>query len=148
MKDQLTEKYCYLVSETAGFVEKYFENIVPAGKIDQNVNLWTKDIYIKAEKLIAEGQKEEMEKLLENYLDYSLEYFKNNTTGQTMEVDRRSCCSIILNTVQMVANLSVMLDALDYEPAAKVIDWLKLDKSWQVHCVHSGYEVPERPQLQ
>ena len=148
MKKELTEKYCYLVNEIANFVEKYFENIVPAGKIDQNVNLWTKDIYIKAEKLIEAGKKEEMEDLLENYLDYSVEYFRNNTTGQTLEVDRRSCCSTILNTVQMVANLSILLDALEYEPSGKVIDWLKLDKSWQVHCVHSGYEVPKLPLLQ
>lgn len=148
MKKRLYEKYCNLVNETADFIEKYFENIVPAGKIDQNVNLWTRDIYAKAEKLLEEGRYSEMEDVLENYVDYSMEYFRNNTVGQTLEVDRRSCCSTILNTVQMVANITILLDASGYEPAAKVAEWLHLDKSLQVHGVRSGYEVAKLERLQ
>ena len=142
MNDQVLKEYCYLVNETFRFIEEHFESIVPAGKVDQGILLWTKDVFKKAEKLRTEGKAEELETLAENYLKYSLEYFKCNTPWQEVREDWRICCNTILNTVQLIANLSILLNSLNYDHAAEVTRLLGLDGEWKVCTVRSGYEIP------
>lgn len=136
------EEYRKLVNETFHFIEQNFENVIPAGRVDQGVTLWTKDVFKKAERLQAAGNKEELELLVKNYLNYSLEYFKLNTPWQNVEEDRRICCNAILNTVQLVVNLSVLMKAIGYEPAGKVLDLFGFGDSLQIYNIHSGYELP------
>jgi len=136
------EEYRNFVNETLGFLENNFENVIPAGRVDQGIHLWTKDVFKKAERLQATGKKEELEILVENYLKYSLEYFKLNTPWQNVEADRRICCNAILNTVQLVVNLSVLMQAVGYEPAGKVLNLFGFEGSLQIHNIHSGYELP------
>lgn len=143
MNQHLSEEYAYLVKETIRFIEIYFENIVPAGKLDQGIYLWTKEICKKADRLMAAGKKEEMEILVENYLKYAQEYFKSNSPWQTYKSDRRACCNAVLNTVQLIANLAVLMDALECSPAERVIELFRLERVWRVQYVHSGYEIPK-----
>ena len=35
MKQQLAEEYCRFVNETFEFIDKNFENVIPAGRLDQ-----------------------------------------------------------------------------------------------------------------
>ena len=142
MEKNLLEEYRNFVNETFGFLENNFENVVPAGRVDPGIHLWTKDVFKKADRLQTAGKQEELELLVENYLKYSLEYFKLNTPWQNVEADRRICCNAILNTVQLVVNLSVLMDAVGYEPAAKVLDLFGFERSLQIHNIHSGYELP------
>ncbi len=142
MKTYLLEDYRNFVNETLNFIERNFENVIPAGRVDPGVYLWTKDVFKKAEKLQTAGNKEELEVLVENYLKYSLEYFKLNTPWQNVEADRRICCNAILNTVQLVVNLSVLVKAIGYEPAGKVLELFGFEDSLQIYNIHSGYELP------
>jgi len=141
MKGELLKEYCKLVNETFGFVKENFENIVPAGRRDPGIFLWTKDIYKKAERLLSEDKTEELEDLAENYLKYAKEYYLCGTPGQIMKNDRRTCCHTILNTVQLVANLSVLMDALGCSQAAEVMKALNMERTWTIQNVHSGFEV-------
>jgi len=58
------EEYRNFVNETLGFLENNFENVIPAGRVDQGIHLWTKDVFKKAERLQATGKKEELEILV------------------------------------------------------------------------------------
>ncbi len=144
MNQHLIEGYCTFVNDIFKFIEVNFENVIPAGRIDPGVFLWTKDIYKKADRLKIAGKQEELELLVKNYLKYALEYYKLNTPWQNVEADRRICCNALLNTMQLVVNLSVLMVFIDYQPAQKVLDVFGFDHTFQINHVHSGCELPER----
>ena len=142
MNPYFADEYCGYVNETLKFIETYFENVIPAGRADQGVYLWTKDVYKKADKLILADRKADLEVLVKNYLNYSLEYFKLNTPWQNVEADRRICCNAILNSAQLVVNLSVLMNLIGYEPARKVLDLFGVEDELRIYNIHSGYELP------
>lgn len=141
MNKSLLEEYRNFVNETFHFIEKDFENVIPAGRVDPGIYLWTKDVFRKAGNLQTAGKQEELETLVENYLKYSREYFKLNMPWQNVEADRRICCNAILNTVQLVINLSVLMDAAGYEAGQKILALFEFESGLQINHIHSGYEL-------
>ncbi len=149
----LINGYCHLANKTFFFIGKYFEGVVPAGRTDEKICERTKEIYRLLEQDMETGAIEEAVKLLEEYLSFATEYFEQGNPWKTREKDRRTCRNTILNTVQMIANLTVWMKALSaadqwsFCPAAKVEQWLSLDGKWQIHSVHSGVELPQTEEL-
>jgi methionyl-tRNA synthetase len=143
MNQLLAEEYCRFTNDIFKFIETNFERIVPAGRIDPGIFLWTKDIYKKADRLKLAGNQEDLELLVKNYFKYAVEYFKLNTPWQNVEADRRISCNALLNTMQLVVNLSVLMMFIDYEPAKKVLDVFGFEYTLQINHIHSGCELPE-----
>ncbi len=149
----LTNGYCHLVNKTFHFIDKYFEGVVPAGRPDAEICERTKEAYKLLEHYQEMGAKEEAGRLLEEYLTFATDYFEQGNPWRTRESDRRACRNTILNSVQMIANLTVWLKALSateqwpHCPAARVEKWLSLDDQWQIHSVHSGFELPKTEEL-
>ena len=143
MYQNLADGYCSFVNDIFKFIETNFESIVPAGRTDQGIFLWTKDIYKKADRLKKDGKQEDLEQLVKNYLKYAVEYFKMNTPWQNVEADRRICCNALLNAMQLVVNLSVLMVLIDYEPAKKVLDMFGFEDTLQLNHMQSGREIPE-----
>lgn len=149
----LINGYCHLVNKTFFFIDKYFEGVIPAGRVDVEVYERTREAYSLLEHYRETGDKEEAGKLLEVYLTFATDYLEQGAPWRTRETDRRGCRNTILNSVQMIANLTVWLKALSAEeqwplcPAAKVQEWLSLGEQWQVHSIHSGFELPQTEEL-
>ena len=157
----LINGYCHLVNKTFSFIQKYFDGVVPAGRLDQDIYWKTKEIYDSLEKLQAAQSCEEqvyencfkaelaarVQEILEDYLRFATEYFEQGNPWKNRECDRRVCRNTVLNSVQMIANLTIWLELLEEYPAARVKEWLELDEEWQVHGVHSGYELPVTEEL-
>lgn len=138
----LLNGYCHLVNKTILFVRKYFEGIIPAGRLDQDLYWKTKALYEEAGYLFQEQRPEEAQHLLEDFLRYANGYFDDGRPWETRRTDRRACRNTVLNTVQLIANLTVLLSpVLDY-PTDKVSSWLALGGEWKVQSVRSGYELP------
>lgn len=143
----LENGYCHLVNKTFFFIEKYFEGIVPAGRPDQDIYWKTKKIYDELEVLWEEGRTEEADRILGEYLTFATEYFEQGNPWKNREKNPRACRNAVLNSVQMIANLTVWLGARREYPAYHVMRWLELDREWQVHHVHSGYQLPKIEQI-
>lgn len=139
----LINGYCHLVNKTFSFIQKYFDGVVPAGRLDQDIYWKTKEIYDSLETL----QAARVQEILEDYLRFATEYFEQGNPWKNRECDRRVCRNTVLNSVQMIANLTIWLELLEEYPAARVKEWLELDEEWQVHGVHSGYELPVTEEL-
>lgn len=144
---KLLNGYIHLVNKTVLFVQKYFEGIVPAGRLDQDIYWKTKDLYGKVEELREEGREAEAEELLWSFLEFANGYFEAGKPWETCRKDRKACRNTILNSVQLVANLTVLLAGDRDYPTTKVEGWLALDCSWEVHRVTSGYELPGTEQI-
>lgn len=139
----LLNGYCHLVNKTLLFVRKYFEGIVPAGRLDQDLYWKTKALYDETASLLEEQRLEEAECLLEEFLRYSNGYFEEGRPWENHRENRRACRNTVLNTIQLVANLTVLLSPVIDYPTQKVSGWLGLTHDWKVQNVHSGYELPE-----
>ena len=75
------------------------------------------------------------------------EYFEQGNPWNTREQARKACRNTILNSLQMIANLTFWLDALGEEAAHSVTSWLELDATWKVQSVHSGVELSGAEEL-
>lgn len=139
---KLLNGYCHLVNKTLLFVQKYFEGIVPAGRLDRDLYWKTKKVYEQAEVLLQEDKITDLENLLEQYLEFANAYFEAGKPWETCREDRRTCRNTILNSVQLVANLTILLTPILEYPTGKVGKWLELTQNWNVQSVHSGYELP------
>ena len=139
----LTEGYSYLVKETVRFINKYFEGIIPAGRVEEDIYWKTKELYNQVQALLICNRRQDVAALLEEYLAYALTYYKSGNLWEIVETDRRSCRNIVLNSIQMMVNLTVLLETLDFEPAKNISSWLNLSKEWQVHRLCSGSELPK-----
>lgn len=139
---KLLNGYCHLVNKTILFVQKYFEGIVPAGRVDQEIYWKTKSVYEKAAAYQGNGMEEELFELLESFLEYANNYFESGKPWETCRADRRACRNTVLNSVQLIANLTILLSPVIDYPTDKVSGWLELKDCWKVQSVHSGYELP------
>lgn len=149
----LINGYCHLVNKTFLFIDKYFEGVIPAGRVDVEVYERTREVYTRLEHYREVGDRQEAGRLIEEYLTFATDYLEQGAPWRTRECDRRGCRNTILNSVQMIANLTVWLKVLSAEeqwplyPAAKVQEWLCLGEEWQVHSIHSGFVLPQIDEL-
>lgn len=131
-----------MVNKTVQFVQKYFEGIVPAGKLDRDLYWKTKSVYERAERLLECDKEEEAQELLADFLEYANSYFEAGKPWETCHNDRQACRNTVLNSVQLVANLTVLLRPVPDCPTQTVSGWLQLSEAFRVQSVHSGHELP------
>lgn len=145
---RLMNEYCTLVNKIFAFIQEYFDGIVPAGRPDPEIYHKTKAIYEQLENWGEDSEGKECRKdaaqvLLEEYLVFAEAYITKGNPWENRENNRSICRNTVLNSVQMIANLTVWLNELEQTSASKAVEeWLSLDNKWQVHSVHSGYELP------
>lgn len=146
---KLINAYRELANKTFGFIQEYFDGVVPAGRPDPEIYWKTKEIYEWMEGWQEGCERNECDEasvyaLLEEYLAYAECYLNQGNPWKNRENDRCTCRNTILNSVQMVANLTVFLKVLEKDGVISVVEkCLALDGKWQVHSVHSGYVLPE-----
>lgn len=155
----IVNEYCHLVNENICFLQRYFEGIVPAGRPEGEIYWKTKEtgeqLYMLLEKSTEkEAERKgkranyaEINRILWEYLKFATEYFYKKEPWKSIESNRKACRNTILNSLQMIANLTVWLDLLGEPSAHTVMMWLELDSTWEVHSVHSGVELSEAGEL-
>ena len=143
----LVKQYCRLVNENIYFIQEYFEGIVPAGRPDDAIYWKTKAVCDQLKGLMEKQADWDVNRILEDYLRFAVEYFEQGNPWNTREQDRKACRNTILNSLQMIANLTFWLDALGEEAAHSVTSWLELDATWKVQSVHSGVELSGAEEL-
>ena len=161
----LIDGYCELVNKTFLFIENNFEGVVPAGRPDEDIYRRSKELYDRLNLISEAGEYEvaiqragiqEAEaggvdtiavahaqqgffEHLGAYLEFATEYFEQGNPWNALEQDRKVCRNTVLNTVQMIANLTVCLAVLNEPCVCQVKNLLGLEDAWRVQAVHSGY---------
>ena len=76
-----------------------------------------------------------------DYLEATIAFLDNSRLSRHLE-DRRLCRTVLLNTVQRIANLAVWLETLYRDSTACYVrESLGLTLEWKVQTVHSGVEL-------
>lgn len=142
LDDQFSKNYRELTEKTMSFLDKYFEHIIPAGRFDPSVLQKTKEVFDQINTLIASGKESDSATLLADYLEYATAYYARTDPFRNQD-DRRLCRNVILNTVQMLANLTVWTARLygTVPEGCDVRTRLELTADWKIHCVRSGVEL-------
>jgi len=131
------------VNRTLAFIYKYFDAVVPNGELNSDINTKTMELYQNVGDLIENGKLKESLDTLFEFVRFGNKYFDTEQPWKTRTADIDSCYNSIFNCVQMIANLSVMLEPFLPFSSSKVKSWLSVEAGWTFKSVPAGYLIPE-----
>ena len=131
------------INRTLAFVHKYLDGTVPEGKVDLKIGKKLPELYKTVGLLIENGSLKEAIDTAFEFVRAGNKYFDTRQPWITRETDMASCRSTIFTCVQMIANLSVLLEPFLPFSSAKIINWLDIPTGWGVKNVSAGFKVPE-----
>ncbi|MCM1990964.1 methionine--tRNA ligase [Oceanirhabdus seepicola] len=99
-----------LVNRTLLYIEKSFDNIIPSGKVNEEIRQLTVDVFKRVGEKIENGEFKKCVEEIFNYVRYGNKYFDTETPWITFKEDREKCNNSIHNIVYIIANLSILLE--------------------------------------
>ncbi len=140
---ELLGAYGNLVNRTLAFIHKYFGARVPAGALNDEIDLRLRQLYPQAGGLIEKGSlKEALDGIFE-LVRFGNRYFDAQRPWVTRQTDSLLCEETLFNCVQIIANLSVLLEPFLPFSSGIVRGWLNLASHWQTVNVADGTPIPE-----
>jgi methionyl-tRNA synthetase len=98
---------------------------------------------VKHIKTVAKGcLKDTLDGIFE-FIRYANKYFDSSEPWLTRISDPERCSDTLFNCVQIIANLSVLLQPFLPFSSEKVFGWLGLTAKWEPQFVPSGYALPQ-----
>lgn len=139
---ELLGTYGNFVNRTLAFIAKYLNNAVPDGILEEDISARITFLYAAVAEKIEDGHLKEALDTLFEFARFGNRYFDMNEPWNARKGDDKGCRQTIFNCVQIVANLSVMLEPFLPFSSTKVADWLLLTRDWRPQWVPSGYTLP------
>lgn len=121
------------INRTLAFVEKSFQAVVPQGQLEKSVENEIKETYNKAGNYIEEFKfKNAMESIFD-LIKYGNKYFDEKSPWIEIKENRESCSNTLYNCVQIIANLSNLLEPFLPFSCDKIRNMLHIkDNSWSM----------------
>ncbi|MHB1151620.1 MAG: methionine--tRNA ligase [Eubacteriales bacterium] len=140
---ELLGSYGNLVNRTLAFITKYFNSRIPNGKADDSVKDKINCLYLSLGLKIEDGQlKDALDNTFE-FVRYGNKYFDSHEPWKTRISNPGICAETIFNCIQIIANLSVLLQPFIPFSSKKVFTWLGVCSEWHPQYVPSEYILPE-----
>lgn len=140
---ELLGAYGNFVNRTLTFVQKYFDAKIPESRIIPEVNKRISDLYGVVGSLIENGNLKDALDTIFEFVRFGNKYFDTEQPWVTRNTDLTSCSEAIFNCVQMIANLSILLEPFLPFSSSKIINWLSIDYIWSPRSVPAGFIIPE-----
>jgi methionyl-tRNA synthetase len=131
------------VNRTLAFIYKYFNAVVPEGKLNSEISKKTSDLYPVIGSLIENGNLKESLDAVFEFVRFGNKYFDTEKPWETRNSDTDKCRQTIFNCVQLIANLAVLLEPFLPFSSSKIKSWLSIKNGWTVKSVPSGFLIPE-----
>lgn len=139
---ELLGAYGNFINRTLAFVAKYLGSIVPEGRVDDEVNGRITETFHLVSQKIEHGQlKDALDDAFE-LVRFGNKYFDSSEPWKTRTTNTTSCANTLYNCVQLVANLAVILEPFLPFSSAKIKDWLRLDETWCIKLISTGFQIP------
>lgn len=140
---ELLGAYGNFINRTLTFVAKYFEGVIPEGKVSADWEKILSKLYGTTGKKIEEGNfKDVIEEIFE-VVRKANKYFDEQAPWKTRTENVEACKNTLFQCVQIIANLAVVLAPFLPFSSEKVCSWLGISTSWEYKEVPSGYRIPE-----
>ncbi|MFZ5353165.1 MAG: methionine--tRNA ligase [Bacillota bacterium] len=98
------------VNRTLAFINKSFEGEVPKGNTDKDIKLQLEELYNTAGSSIEAGELKAALEYIISFLRRANKYFDEQQPWATVKTDISSCNDTLYSCVQIIANLSILLE--------------------------------------
>ncbi|MDR6722846.1 methionyl-tRNA synthetase [Paenibacillus amylolyticus] len=120
------------VNRTLAFVEKFYDGLVPEGTTDLEWERVTSQLYLKSGQLIEEGHLKEAVEHIFTYIRLANKYVDDTKPWVQIKEDKAACRTTLSTCVQIIANLSNVLEPFVPFACEKIRKFLSLEQpSWQ-----------------
>lgn len=140
---ELLGAYGNFVNRSLSFINKYWDGIIPEGKIDDEVNCLIEKCYSDTSRLIEKGNIKDAINNVFELVRWANKYFDTKAPWITRTEDEVECRNTLYQCVQLIANFATLLSPFLPFSSAKINKWLGIDETWEKKEVCGGYRLPE-----
>lgn len=136
---ELLGAYGNFVNRSLVFVQKYFEDMVPDGNTDSSIQNSLSELFITVGGLIESGSFKDGLDTIFCFIRSANKYFDVQQPWISVKEDIEKCRNTIYTCIQIIANLSVLLEPFLPFSSGKLRSVLNLEKPvWKPVLVPSG----------
>ncbi len=139
---ELLGAYGNFVNRSLVFVQKYFENKVPKAQCKEDILQSLTRLYPRVGELIEQGSLKEALDAIFVFVRSANKYFDDKQPWITIKSDVEKCEETLYTCVQIIANLSNLLEPFLPFSSAKIRSMLNIEKAdWRYIEVPAGQEI-------
>ena len=138
---ELVGAYGNFVNRTLAFVAKYFNHSVPEGQLDHSVLVKIETAYDEIGRKIEKGELKAAIDLAFELVRFGNKYFDTERPWTTRLEEPLQCQNTIFNCVQLIANLSSLLNPFLPFSSGKIQKTLKVSDGWKPHFIKAGLSI-------
>jgi methionyl-tRNA synthetase len=126
--NELLGAYGNLVNRSLAFICRYFGGVVPDGRTDADIEFYIRNLFDSTGDKIEKGSFKDALGGIFEFVRYSKKYFDTRKPWEAREKDVAGCKNTLYNCVQIIANLSLLLQPFLPFSSEKVSEWLDLER--------------------
>lgn len=140
---ELLGAYGNFVNRSLAFIAKYWGGVVPAGELNPEIKVKIDELFECVGEKIEKGSfKEALDDVFE-FVRGANKFFDAEQPWITRTEDEKKCQNTLYQCVQIIANLSILLEPFLPFSSEKVRGWLNVNLAWEPASVPFGYQLPE-----
>jgi methionyl-tRNA synthetase len=140
---ELLGAYGNFVNRTLAFITKYYDSRIPVGTLDSEIGAKINELYLSVGQKIESGQFKDAIDTIFDFVRFGNKYFDSEEPWKTRTSNPELCGNTIFICVQIIANLSVLLQPFLPFSSRKIFAWLNLNREWKAQSVSHGHTMPE-----
>lgn len=141
--DILGEQFYKLTKQTFSFIEREFHGMVPTGVLNFNVQTELKGLYDTIGNLYETDHQKDVMQIISDFLQMSQTHWDCTLLDSTNYKYKEQCKDALFTSVQMIANVAVLLYPSYPELFSHIIEIFQLNTEWHAHYVVGSYRLPK-----
>ncbi|ACL69301.1 methionine--tRNA ligase [Halothermothrix orenii] len=125
---ELLGAYGNFVNRTLVFIEKYYNGLIPDGKLNEKIKEKIETLYHRVGNKIEKTNLKNALEVIFNFVREANKYFDSEEPWITVKEDKGTCKDTIYTCVQIIANLTNLLSPFLPFSSKKVRGFLNIDK--------------------
>lgn len=126
---ELLGAYGNFVNRTLKFLEKYYENTVPTGHINQEIEEKLKGLYVEVGRLIEKAHFKQALEMIFETIRYANKYFDERQPWKQIKEERIECDATMRNCMHLIVNFAQLLAPFLPFSSAQVQQMLEVAQS-------------------
>ena len=140
---ELLGAYGNFINRSLTFINKYFEGVLPEGRLSEEWEEILKNLYEITGRRIEKGNfKDAIDGIFE-IVRKANKFFDEEQPWKTRTIDIQACGNTLYQCTQIIANLAVLLAPFLPFSSEKVCSWFDINSEWQFKEIPIGYKLPE-----
>ena len=140
---ELLGAYGNFVHRTLAFIHRYFDAVIPDGKLDGSMKMKIHDLFASTGALIETGKLKEALDTIFEFVRFGNKFFDVEKPWETRQTNLDACTNTLYTCVQIIANLAVILEPFLPFSSETLKSWLQLNGNWERQWVPAGFRIPE-----